>query len=177
MTVQKGQVYLDKDPRRPGRSFRIEAVLLDGRALIKPLTGGTKMTKISLSRFKPWKYELQASSAITPVLATLAPLPKSWAAAAPTPTPVLSGPSLAQECLEVIPGNWKSDWPHVAVLSEGCLGLVVRRFNSNTAFDVKIKLDGLIVDTWSSQHLDLNTVLNHLYSKLEIMRDDFSSIL
>jgi hypothetical protein len=191
MNVQKDQIYLDKDGRRKGRTFRVEAVLNDGRVLVKPLSGGSKMTKISLKRFKPWKYELQSSGtktgSVTPTPSN--PLPPNFFSAAKsagltsnlpvTPTPVptsTAGKSLADECQAVIPGSWKSDWPHVATLSQGCLGLVVRNFN-NTSYDVKVKLDGLIVDTWSSQHLDLNTVLDHLRTKLSAMRDDFSATL
>ena len=53
--VEAKQVYEDLDCRRGNRTFRVEAVLSSGHALTKPLSGGTKMTKIKLDRFKPWK--------------------------------------------------------------------------------------------------------------------------
>ena len=90
--------------------------------------------------------------------------------------PSTPGNSLADRCKTVLPGSWKSDWANVATLVQGCLGLIVRSVNDST-YDVKVKLDGLIVDTWSTKHLDLSTVLSHLKTKLEAMRDDFSATL
>ncbi len=184
---QVGEVYEDLDKRRGGRTFRVEAILNDGKVLVKPLSGGTKMTKISLDRFKPWKYKLQSSvnapaTTPTPMPPLKQPsLPTNFFSAAKsagltTSMPTTPSQSLADKCKEIIPGNWKSEWSHIATLSQGCLGLIVRSIGDK-AYDVKIKLDGLIVDTWSSQHIDLKSVLSHLRTKLSAMRDDFASAL
>jgi len=187
---QVGEVYKDLDKRRCGRTFRIEAILNDGKVLVKPLSGGTKMTKISLDRFKPWKYKLQPSAqATTPVPTPTPPLkqpslPTNSPLKQPLPTnffsaaksaglttsmPTTPSQSLADKCKEIIPGNWKSEWSHIATLSQGCLGLIVRSIGDK-AYDVKIKLDGLIVDTWSSQHIGLKLVLSHLAARPAVRR-------
>lgn len=190
MTTQKvetKQVYEDLDYRRGNRTFRIEAVLSSGHALVKPLTGGTKMTKIKLDRFKPWKYRLvgggnlsngtTATTKVAPrAINSNAVVAAAKSVGLATPLPLTNTNSLVDRCKAVLPGSWRSDWANVATLSQGCLGLVVRSVNDLT-YDVKVQLDGLIVDTWSTKHLDLSTVLSYLKTKLETMRNDFSAAL
>lgn len=181
--IQVGQVWCDMDGRRFGRSFKIEAVLNDGRVLTKPVSGREKMTKIRIDRFKPWRYKLQN---LSNVVANVAATAKSsvnlyggisCSVPLSTTVPVVSSlGSLVDKCKEVITGDWKSEWPHIATLKQGYLGLVVRSIK-DTAYDVKVMFDGMIIETWSSQHLDLKVVLEKLRDKLSEMRNDFSKVL
>ena len=177
--VQVGQVWNDLDSRRSGRSFMVEAVLNDGRALIKPLVRGSKMTKISLNRFKPWKYRLQSANYVSvpssapPVSVTSVTYTDASLALADSVTYMSP---LVMKCKSCVRGDWKSEWPHTATLSSGCLELVVRNFDC-TSFDVKIKLDGLVVDTWVAHHIDLAVVLQHLKDRLNDIHADFVKVM
>ena len=84
--------------------------------------------------------------------------------------------TLSDQCKDIIPGPWKSNIANVATLDFGHIGLVVRSIG-NPEYNIKIKFDNITIDTWSTRHIGLNMVLNHLKEKLESIRDDFSAIL
>ena len=84
---------------------------------------------------------------------------------------------LQSRCNAAFPGDWEClISANVAVLKHGAVELVVREFN-NSSYDIKIRVDGLIVDTWVSYDMDLATVLTHLRQKLTGLLSDFLAIL
>ncbi|MDP2683483.1 MAG: hypothetical protein Q8P20_00345 [bacterium] len=176
--VVTGQAYDDLDGRRAGRSFKVEAILNDGRALIRPLFGGSKMTKISLDRFKPWKYKLQQSCKTSiacddKTVQILVPANITQSLA----TQSLATQSLASHCNKIMPAKWQSKWTNTAFLKQGCIGVIVRSFDNSSSFDVKIQLNDLIIYTHSARNVFLKDQLKIVRDKLMMMRDDFTNVM
>jgi hypothetical protein len=84
--------------------------------------------------------------------------------------------SLVAACQAKLPAVWREVVPNVAEAVSGPFRLVVRNFRDKS-YDIKVMLDGVIVDTWVARHLDVDTVLDHLRSKVKDMRDSLGSLL
>jgi len=164
--VQVGQVYEDLDKRRRGRTFRVESILNNGKVLVKGISSSTKMTKISLNRFKTWKYKLKSRFNA-----------KKFVTQNQKDNVTLSKMTLADQCKLTIPCNWVNDTENTASVSSGDLKVVVVKRNSFMSYDITVLYNNQFLDSWSSEHIMLSVVLSYLFDNLISMRDDFSAII
>ena len=182
--VQKDQIWQDNHVNRRDRKFKVEAILGD-EALVKSVSGtdNPKFTKIKLERFKPRYYSLVKDSAnTTTVVSKSVPTPAT--APAPVAAPVLVGPPvgasmLLQDCCTHFPNvTWKAvaHTTDVVEATSGSFNIVIRKYKTDS-YDIKIRVDGIIVDTWVANHLDLTTVLDSLKDRFRELSTDLTKFL
>jgi hypothetical protein len=182
--VQKDQIWQDNHVNRKDRKFKVEAILGD-EALVKSISGTDrpKFTKIKLKRFTPRYYSLvdtqknQATSATT----TQVPVPnpvtqKAIEVPALTGSPV-GGSLLLQTCQINAPHvNWIENRPGIVEATHGNFNVVIRNYQTDS-YDVKIRMDGVILDTWVANHLDFGTVFGALQDRVREMTESMTKFL
>lgn len=177
--VQKDQIWQDNHVNRQDRKFKVEAILGD-EALVKSISGTDrpKFTKIKLKRFTPRYYSLvdaqknQATSATTTQAPAPAPVTQKT-----VKTPALTGSFLLQSCQINAPHvNWVENRPGIVEATHGNFNVVIRNYQTDS-YDVKIRMDGVILDTWVANHLDFGTVFGALQDRVREMTESMTKFL
>lgn len=179
--VQKNQIWQDNHVNRKDRKFKVEAILGD-EALVKSVSGTDrpKFTKIKLKRFTPRYYSLVDSqkkqAANTQTLPTASASPKTVKAPVLTGAPVGSS-ALLHACQTNAPHvTWVENRPGIVEATHGDFNVVIRNYQADS-YDVKIRMDGVILDTWVANHLDFGTVFGALQDRVREMTESMIKFL
>lgn len=175
--VQKDQIWQDNHVNRQDRKFKVEAILGD-EALVKSISGTDrpKFTKIKLKRFTPRYYSLvdnTQNKTVTPSAPVTQPVVQA---------PVLIGPSvggsvLLQACQVNAPHvTWVEKQPGIVEATHGSFNVVIRNYQADS-YDIKIRVDGVILDTWVANHLDFDTVFGALQGRVREMAESMTKFL